>query len=155
MINIPLSGDHPPVYAHADDAGADLVAATSVTLAPGARALIPTGVSVALPAGYGAFVMPRSGLAARHGVTVLNAPGVVDAGYRGEIHVALINTDRAQAFTIAPGDRIAQLVIMPVVRAEFVPVAELDESDRGSGGFGSTGVRSTAGEAAAASASTR
>ncbi len=123
------------------DAGADLRSTESVLLAPGERRLVGTGVSIALPEGFAAFVMPRSGLAAKHGVTVVNAPGTVDAGYRGEIKVALLNTDRTSAFQVESGDRIAQLVVMPVVRAEFVAVDELPESSRGAGGFGSTGVR--------------
>lgn len=123
------------------DAGADLRSTESVLLAPGERRLVGTGVSIALPEGFAAFVMPHSGLAAKHGVTVVNAPGTVDAGYRGEIKVALLNTDRSSAFQVESGDRIAQLVVMPVVRAEFVAVDELPESSRGAGGFGSTGVR--------------
>nr|WP_211161082.1 dUTP diphosphatase [Microcella alkalica] len=130
-----------PVYAHPGDAGADLVAAEAVTLGPGERATIGTGTAIALPDGFVAFVMPRSGLAARHGITIVNAPGTVDAGYRGEIRVTLLNTDRERAFEVAPGDRIAQLVIQPVVRARFVPVESLPGSHRGEGGFGSTGYR--------------
>lgn len=130
----------PPRYAHPGDAGADLVAAAGVTLLPGERAVVPTGVSVALPDGFVAFVMPRSGLAARHGVGLVNSPGTIDAGYRGEISVVLINTDPVNPFTVAVGDRIAQLVIQPVVRARFVPVSELPGTARGDGGFGSTGI---------------
>lgn len=141
VVEIPIVAENVPSYAHADDAGADLRAAEAVVLAPGARALVGTGVSIALPEGYAAFVVPRSGLAAKHGITVLNSPGTVDAGYRGEIKVALLNTDPQQSFQIEPGDRIAQVIIMPVSRAEFVPVAQLDDSVRGVGGFGSTGVR--------------
>jgi len=129
----------PPRYAHPGDAGADLRATETAVLRPGERRLFGTGVAIALPDGYAAFVHPRSGLAARHGVTVVNAPGTVDAGYRGEIKVCLINTDRAEPVTISRGDRIAQLVIQRVARAEFVPVSELPDSDRGSGGYGSTG----------------
>ena len=136
-----ITGAHLPVYAHAGDAGADLVAAEAVTLGPGERATIGTGTAIALPDGFVAFVMPRSGLAARHGITIVNAPGTVDAGYRGEIRVTLLNTDRERAFEVAPGDRIAQLVIQPVVRARFVPVESLPGSHRGEGGFGSTGYR--------------
>ena len=110
-----------------------------VTLGPGERASVPTGVAVALPDGYAAFVHPRSGLARRHGVTVVNAPGTVDAGYRGEIRVALLNTDAREAYRIEAGDRIAQLVVMPVSRARFVEVEKLPGSLRGEGGFGSTG----------------
>ncbi|GAB2552039.1 dUTP diphosphatase [Leucobacter ruminantium] len=141
VVEIPIQAETPPVYAHFDDAGADLRAAEAVEIAPGDRALIGTGVSIALPEGYAAFVVPRSGLAVKHGITVLNSPGTIDAGYRGEIKVPLLNTDPERSFAIAPGDRIAQLIVMPVSRAEFVPVAELPESVRGTGGFGSTGVQ--------------
>jgi dUTP pyrophosphatase len=127
-----------PAYAHPGDAGADLVAAEGVDLAAGDRALVPTGVAIALPEGYAAFVHPRSGLAARLGVTVLNAPGTVDAGYRGEIKVNLINHSR-EAVHIARGDRIAQLVVQRVEWVRFTPVAELPASVRGTGGHGSTG----------------
>jgi dUTP pyrophosphatase len=137
--------DHAPLYAHPGDAGADLVAAESVLLRPGHRALVGTGVSIALPEGHAAFVMPRSGLAAKHGVTVVNSPGTVDAGYRGEIKVALLNTDLEAEHHVAVGDKIAQLVVMPVVRATFVPVDALPESVRGEGGFGSTGYAHTTG----------
>ncbi len=109
-------------------------------LAPGHRALVATGVSIALPDGYAAFVVPRSGLAAKHGITVVNSPGTVDAGYRGEIKVTVLNTDLTEPFTIAVGDRIAQLIVMPVVRASFIQVDRLPGSQRGEGGFGSTGV---------------
>jgi len=129
-----------PVYAHPGDAGADLHSAVALTLGPGERALVPTGVSIALPDGFAAFVVPRSGLAAKHGITIVNSPGTVDAGYRGEIKVCLLNTDRSEPFEIAEGDRIAQLIIMPVTRAQFVEVERLPGSDRGEGGFGSTGV---------------
>lgn len=128
-----------PVYAHPGDAGADLHAREGVILAPGQRALVPTGVAIALPAGYVAFVHPRSGLAARHGITVVNAPGTVDAGYRGEILVNLLNTDTAQAFTIARGDRIAQLVVQQVSKAHFVEVGSLPGSQRGDNGHGASG----------------
>lgn len=140
-IEVLLSGADAPVYAHPGDAGADLRAAEAVDLAPGERATIGTGVSIALPDGYAAFVMPRSGLAARHGITLVNAPGTVDAGYRGEIRVTVLNTDAHETFAVRVGDRIAQLVIQPVVRARFVPVAELPGSHRGERGFGSTGYR--------------
>lgn len=132
----------PPRYAQPGDAGADLRSSAEVRLEPGERALVPTGVRIALPAGYAAFVMPRSGLAIKHGITVLNAPGTIDAGYRGEIMVPLVNTDRHEAYDIAAGDRIAQLVIMPVAQAHFIPVQTLPGSARGEGGFGSTGYRS-------------
>lgn len=128
-----------PRYAHHDDAGADLVAAEDVDLAPGERRLVPTGVAIALPQGYAGFIHPRSGLAARHGLTIVNAPGTVDAGYRGEIKVCLLNTDRDEPIRISRGDRIAQLVVQPVIRAEFQPVDALSETLRGSGGHGSTG----------------
>jgi dUTP pyrophosphatase len=128
-----------PTYAHPGDAGADLVARADATLEPGARATIATGIAIALPDGYAAFVHPRSGLAARHGVTILNGPGTVDAGYRGEIKVTLINTDASEQVRIRRGDRIAQLVIQRVERADFVEVASLPGSDRGTGGHGSTG----------------
>jgi len=131
-----------PTYAHPGDAGADLSAAEDVKLGPGERALVRTGVAIALPAGYAAFVHPRSGLAAKHGVTIVNAPGTVDAGYRGEIKVTLLNTDREHAISFQRGDRIAQLVIQQVARAVFHEVAELPGSARGDGGFGSTGVNS-------------
>lgn len=141
VVEIPIRAENPPSYAHPGDAGADLRAAEAVEIAPGERALIGTGVSIALPEGYAAFVVPRSGLAAKHGITVLNTPGTVDAGYRGEVKVTLLNTDREHSFRVEPGDRIAQVILMPVSRAVFVPVAELPESVRGTGGFGSTGVR--------------
>ncbi len=128
-----------PTYAHPGDAGADLVARTDVTLAPGERATVPTGVAIALPDGFAAFVHPRSGLAAKHGVTVVNAPGTVDAGYRGEIAVTLLNTDAAEPVHLRRGDRIAQLVIQQVERARFVPAERLPGSHRGAGGFGSSG----------------
>ena len=130
-----------PVYSHPGDAGADLIAAESVELAPGQRATVGTGVSIALPDGFAAFVVPRSGLAAKHGITIVNSPGTVDAGYRGEIRVTLLNTDDSVPYSVAVGDRIAQLVIMPVTRAQFVPVDTLPGSHRGDGGFGSTGYR--------------
>lgn len=128
-----------PSYAHAGDAGADLVARTGVEIAPGERALVPTGVSIALPDGYVALVHPRSGLATKHGITIVNAPGTVDAGYRGEIKVTLLNTDARESFTVHRGDRIAQLVIQQVSRARFVRAERLPGSDRGAGGFGSSG----------------
>jgi dUTP pyrophosphatase len=128
-----------PSYAHPGDAGADLVCAEDVELAPGARSLVRTGVAIALPEGYVGLVHPRSGLAARLGVTVLNAPGTVDAGYRGEILVNLINHDRSAVAKISRGDRIAQLVVQRVERAQFQVVDELPDSSRGAGGHGSTG----------------
>jgi dUTP pyrophosphatase len=132
-------GLEPPSYAHPGDAGADLRSREGFELQPGERRLVGTGVAIALPAGYAAFVHPRSGLAARHGVSIVNAPGTVDAGYRGEIKVCLINTDRTHPVSIARGDRIAQLIIQPVSVAAFVPVSELPGSARGIGGYGSTG----------------
>ena len=129
----------PPSYAHDGDAGADLVAAVDVDLAPGERAVVPTGTAIALPAGYAAFVHPRSGLAARCGVALVNSPGTIDAGYRGEIQVIVINLDPREPVRFARGDRIAQLVIQRVERAHFVEVSELPESLRAAGGFGSTG----------------
>jgi len=128
-----------PAYAHPGDAGADLVTTRDVTLKPGERAVVGTGVAIALQDGYAAFVHPRSGLAAKHGVTLVNAPGTVDAGYRGEIKVCLINTDLEAEITLRRGDRIAQLVIQQVEKARFVEVATLPGSDRGTGGHGSTG----------------
>jgi dUTP pyrophosphatase len=134
-----------PAYAHADDAGADLCAAEDVVLEPFARHAVRTGLAIALPEGYAAFVHPRSGLAAKHGVTVANAPGTIDAGYRGEIKVALVNLDPHTAHHITAGDRIAQLVVQEVAHAEFSVVESLDETQRGSGGFGSTGGFSASG----------
>ncbi|WP_157246088.1 dUTP diphosphatase [Nonomuraea typhae] len=128
-----------PSYAHPGDAGADLYAVEDAELLPGERAVVGTGVAIALPDGYAAFVHPRSGLAAKHGVTLVNAPGTVDAGYRGEIKVTLINTDTKDAFRLRRGDRIAQLVIQRVERAGFAEVESLPGSARGNGGFGSTG----------------
>ncbi|MDH6181034.1 dUTP pyrophosphatase [Microbacteriaceae bacterium SG_E_30_P1] len=138
-VDVLISAEYVPVYAHPGDAGADLRAAESVDLAPGARATVPTGVAIALPDGFAAFVLPRSGLAAKHGITIVNAPGTVDAGYRGEIRVTLLNTDTEETFSITAGDRIAQLVVMPVTRVNFVPVETLPGSHRGESGFGSTG----------------
>lgn len=128
-----------PAYEHPGDAGADLVTTEDATLAPGGRALLGTGIAIALPDGYAAFVHPRSGLAARFGVSLVNAPGTVDAGYRGEIRVSVINLDRNASVHFNRGDRIAQLVIQPVVRARFHEVDRLPGSARGAAGFGSTG----------------
>jgi dUTP pyrophosphatase len=133
-----------PARSHPGDAGVDLVAAAGVDLAPGARAVVPTGIAIALPDGYAAFVHPRSGLAARHGVTIVNAPGTVDAGYRGEIRVTLLNTDPAQAVSFQRGDRIAQLVIQRVASPVFHEVDSLPGSARGENGFGSTGGHASA-----------
>ncbi|MBT0994898.1 dUTP diphosphatase [Cellulomonas sp. DKR-3] len=133
-----------PAYAHPGDAGADLVTRIDVTIPPQGRATVPTGVAIALPDGYAAFVHPRSGLAARHGLTIVNAPGTVDAGYRGEIAVTLLNTDTEQAIVLHRGDRVAQLVVQRVERVRFVAVETLPGSHRGEGGFGSTGGWRTA-----------
>lgn len=128
-----------PEYAHPGDAGADLVTAVDVDLAPGERAVVPTGVALALPPGYAGFVHPRSGLAARSGLTVVNAPGTIDSGYRGEVRVILLNTDARSVLRLRRGDRIAQLVVQRVDCAEFVETAELPGSARAAGGLGSTG----------------
>ena len=128
-----------PSYAHAGDAGADLTTTVDVQLAPGERAMVPTGLSLALPDGYVALVHPRSGLAARCGVSIVNAPGTVDAGYRGEVKVMLINLDPSEPVSLRRGDRIAQMVVQRVERARFVEVERLPGSDRGDGGYGSTG----------------
>lgn len=138
-VDVLIVADRVPDYAHPGDAGADLTAAESAELGPGERATVGTGVAVALPDGYAAFVTPRSGLAARHGITIVNSPGTVDAGYRGEIRVTLLNTDARTPYSIAVGDRIAQLIVLPVSRARFVPVERLPGSHRSEGGFGSTG----------------
>lgn len=135
-----LDADLPlPRYAKGGDAGADLVTRVDLTLAPGERALAPTGIAIALPDGYAAFVHPRSGLAIKHGVSMVNTPGTVDAGFRGELQIILINHDQHEAITFRRGDRIAQLVIQKVEHAEFVEVSQLPGSGRGAGGFGSTG----------------
>lgn len=133
------AGLEAPSYAHPGDAGADLRARHDVVLRPGERKLVPTGVSIALPDGYVALIHPRSGLATKHGLTIVNAPGTVDAGYRGEISVTLLNTDSQHAIELRRGDRIAQMVIQRVEYAQFVTVDELSGSVRGAGGFGSTG----------------
>lgn len=138
-VDVLIVASAPPTYAHPGDAGADLCSAEALRLEPGERALVSTGVAIALPDGYAAFVVPRSGLATKHGITIVNAPGTVDAGYRGELKVTLLNTDREHAYDIAVGDRIAQVIVMPVTRANFIPVAALPESERGTAGFGSTG----------------
>lgn len=128
-----------PAYAHPGDAGADLHTAVDVRLEPGERALVPTGIAIAIPEGYVALVHPRSGLAARHGLSIVNTPGTVDAGYRGEIKVLLVNLDPHEPVELRRGDRVAQLVIQRVEHARFVEVAELPGSVRGEGGYGSTG----------------
>ena len=128
-----------PTYAKGGDAGADLVTRIDVSLAPGERKLIPTGIAIALPDGYAAFVHPRSGLATKHGVSIVNTPGTVDAGYRGELQIILINHDPSQIVHFSRGDRIAQLIIQKVEHANFIEVSELPGSGRGTDGFGSTG----------------
>ena len=128
-----------PSYARAGDAGLDLVAAERVVIEPGARGLVRTGLTLAIPVGYAGFVLPRSGLALRHGLTVLNAPGLIDAGYRGEVQVLLVNHDPSRAVTLERGERIAQLVVQRVEQVTLVEVDELPSSERGAGGFGSTG----------------
>jgi dUTP pyrophosphatase len=128
-----------PTRAHDGDAGLDLYALERLTVAPGERASVRTGIAVAIPDGHAGLVLPRSGLAARHGVALVNAPGLIDAGYRGELRVLLLNTDRRAPFELRPGDRIAQLLIVPVSAPVAVEAAELVRSDRGTGGFGSTG----------------
>jgi dUTP pyrophosphatase len=128
-----------PSYEHPGDAGLDLRSRVDVRIEPGGRSLVPTGIAIAMPSGFAAFVHPRSGIAIRHGVTILNAPGTIDAGYRGEISIILVNHDPKEAFSIARGDRIAQLVVSAVASAVMVEVSELPGSHRGSGGFGSTG----------------
>jgi dUTP pyrophosphatase len=128
-----------PTRAHEGDAGLDLYAAESATIAPGERATVATGIAVWIPAGFAGLVLPRSGLAARHGIALVNAPGLIDSGYRGEVKVLLLNTDRADTFEVSPGDRIAQLLLSPVTEARPVEVSELELSARGAGGFGSSG----------------
>jgi len=128
-----------PRYQHEGDAGLDLPSRVDYVLEPGERAMIPTGIAVAIPRGYAGFVLPRSGLASRHGIALVNSPGLVDSGYRGEMAIIMINTDKREAFHIKRGDRIAQLVIQKVVEATTIQVSELDATSRGSGGFGSTG----------------
>ncbi|UYM05258.1 dUTP diphosphatase [Solicola gregarius] len=128
-----------PAYAHDGDAGADLVTTVDVRISPGERAVVPTGIALALPPGYAGFVHPRSGLAARRGLSIVNAPGTIDAGYRGEVKVCLVNLDPAEPIALVRGDRIAQLVIQRVERARFVEVAALPDTVRGAGGYGSTG----------------
>ncbi len=130
-----------PDRAYAGDAGLDLTACERVELAPGERAMVPTGLAVAIPDGFAGFVQPRSGLAADHGVSVLNTPGLIDSGYRGELRVNLINTDRERRFTVEPGMRVAQLVLVAVPAVALVEVEELPDSERGARGFGSSGHR--------------
>jgi dUTP pyrophosphatase len=127
-----------PVQAYEGDAGLDLAACEEIELGPGERAVVPTGIAVDIPSGYAGFVQPRSGLAARHGIGVVNSPGLIDSGYRGEIHVVLLNTDSVETFTVERGMRIAQLVVAPVASVRLVEVEELAASDRGARGFGSS-----------------
>jgi dUTP pyrophosphatase len=144
VIDVPIRRLHDdavlPVPAYEGDAGLDLSSCERVELGPGERATVGTGLAVAIPEGYAGFVQPRSGLASRHGITIVNAPGLVDSGYRGELRVVLLNTDRSEPFVIEPGMRIAQLVVMPVTAPELVEVDELPASDRGVRGFGSSSV---------------
>jgi dUTP pyrophosphatase len=143
VIDLPVRRLRPeavlPGRAYAGDAGLDLAACERVELAPGERAVVSTGLAVAIPDGYAGFVQPRSGLAARHGISIVNTPGLVDSGYRGELQVILVNTDRAEPFVVEPGMRIAQLVLQRVEAARPTEVDELPASERGAGGFGSTG----------------
>lgn len=140
VMIVRLDPDLPlPTYAHPGDAGADLRSRIDIRLLPGHRALVPTGISIALPDGFVALIHPRSGLAAKHGLSIVNTPGTVDAGYRGEIQVLLINHDTVHPVSISRGDRIAQLVVQRFERASFVEVDALPESVRGAGGYGSTG----------------
>ena len=142
MIDVPVRrlrpDAHLPEQAYEGDAGMDLSACEAVTIEPGERAVVPTVLAVEIPDGYAGFVQPRSGLAVRHGIGIVNSPGLIDSGYRGEIQVVLLNTDREQRFTVEPGMRIAQLVIQPVAVARLVVVDELASSERGSRGFGSS-----------------
>lgn len=145
MVQVPivrLDPDLPvPSYAHAGDAGADLYARDTTTIAPGGgRAVVPTGIAIAIPEGYAGFVLPRSGLALRHGITCLNTPGLIDAGYRDEVRVILVNTDPHELYTVQRGDRIAQLVVQRIEESEFVAVDDLGTSQRGLRGFGSSGT---------------
>ncbi len=145
MPVVRLDPDLPlPAYAHPGDAGADLVTAVDVTLQPGERALVPTGIAMAVPEGYVALVHPRSGLAARHGLSIVNTPGTIDAGYRGEVKVLLVNLDPTEPIELRRGDRVAQLVLQRVEQAAFTEVEVLPESVRGGGGYGSTGGFGTA-----------
>ena len=144
MLELPVRRLRPdavlPARAYAGDAGLDLVACERCELAPGERASVGTGLAVAIPEGYAGFVQPRSGLALRHGIALVNSPGLIDSGYRGELRVILLNTDREETFVVEPGMRIAQLVVLPVPEAELVELDELPESERGTAGFGSSGA---------------
>ncbi len=142
MIELPITRLRPeatiPERAYAGDAGLDLAACERAVLAPGERATVGTGLAVAIPEGHAGFVQPRSGLAARHGVTIVNSPGLIDAGYRGELRIVLLNTDASESFTVEPGMRIAQLVVLELPRVELLEVEELPASERGVRGFGSS-----------------
>lgn len=142
MIELPIQRVRPdavvPSRAYAGDAGLDLAATERIELGPGERAVVPTGLAVAIPEGYAGFVQPRSGLASRHGITIVNTPGLVDSGYRGELMVVLHNTDRAEPFVVEAGMRIAQLVVLPIPQVELVEVEELPATERGARGFGSS-----------------
>jgi dUTP pyrophosphatase len=142
MIELPIQKVRPgavvPARAYAGDAGLDLAATERIELGPGERSVVPTGLAVAIPEGYAGFVQPRSGLASRHGITIVNTPGLVDSGYRGELMVVLHNTDRVEAFVVEPGMRIAQLVVLPIPEVELVEVEKLPPSERGARGFGSS-----------------
>jgi dUTP pyrophosphatase len=144
VITLPIrrvrSGAVLPSRAYEADAGIDLAACERVELGPGERAVVPTGLAVAIPEGFAGFVQPRSGLAARHGISVVNSPGLIDSGYRGEIQVVLLNTDRERPFAAEPGERIAQLVVLPLPEIELLEVDELPESERGARGFGSSAL---------------
>ena len=144
IVEIPIKaldeGLDLPKYAHAGDAGVDLRSTADLTLQPFERAMAPCGFAMALPEGYAGFVLPRSGLAAKHGISIVNAPGLIDSGYRGEVKVVLVNLDPHEPFVVNRGDRIAQLVVMPVPAAELRPTDDLSETARGAGGFGSSGV---------------
>jgi dUTP pyrophosphatase len=140
-VRLLRSGAALPGRAYDGDAGLDLTACDRVTLAPGARAVVPTGIAVAIPDGHAGLVVPRSGLAAEHGLSIVNAPGLIDAGYRGELLVVLHNTDRERAFTVEPGMRIAQLVVVPVPQLRLLEVEELSATHRGERGYGSSGHR--------------
>lgn len=128
-----------PTQAHPGDAGSDLYAVEGIVLEPGARAKVPTGIAVAIPEGHAGLVLPRSGLAHKHGITLTNTPGLIDSGYRGELQVLMLNTDRQESYEVTPGERIAQLVVTPYVATEWAEVAEFEETVRGAGGFGSSG----------------
>lgn len=143
-ITVPIKildeGMELPEYAHAEDAGIDLRSAIDTVIGPGERSIVPCGFAIELPPGTAALVLPRSGLAAKHGISVLNSPGLVDSGYRGEIKVVLVNTDKDVSFEIGRGDRIAQLVITSFPKIQFDPIDELGDTERGIGGFGSSGI---------------